>query len=198
MDDLSIKVFRAIKEKTHGLPGFCRLLAFELVGYLNIETGRVKLDKTLAHLVSEDFYVEQAPGRKQEPITPDTIRNAFRTIKKFRGEHFKFRTEGQRIVIEMPFIQELYAEHIKSEEVTAVDDTDDNGASSLGGSGFDDDIDSEEYKENTREVTAVSSPIYKQTKQTKTYKQTRTEISPDFYPSPETIKLACERGLEKV
>ena len=66
MDDLSIKALKALKGKVSGLPTVCRLLAYELTEYIDLKTGLIKLEKTLAQFICDEFYVEAAPGRKSE------------------------------------------------------------------------------------------------------------------------------------
>jgi hypothetical protein len=106
----SNKALGAIKAHLTGLPSFCRLVIFELLSYCDYETGVISIT-TLDEVAHKDFYVSPSPGRKKEAITSDTLRNAFRTIKKFKPEDFLFRTQNQRIIIEMPFLRDLYQQH---------------------------------------------------------------------------------------
>lgn len=100
-------VFSEIKSHLFGLPSFCRLSIYELLEYCDYASGVISIG-TLEEIVHNDFYVAPSPGRKKETINSDTIRNALRTIKKARPEHFKFSTKNQRITIEMPFLRDLY------------------------------------------------------------------------------------------
>ena len=92
----------------------------ELFTHCDFATGIISID-TLDELARQYFQVAMAPGRKREEINGDTIRNAFRTIKKARPEHFIFSSVNQRIIIEMPFMRALYQQfHSKTEEVAVV------------------------------------------------------------------------------
>ena len=107
----------AYKANLAGLPSFCRLTMYSLMEYCDYSSGVITIG-SLDDLARQDFYVAPSPGRKKEPINGDTLRNAFRTIKKAKPNHFIFTTKNQRIVIEMPFLRELYEEfHNKSEEM---------------------------------------------------------------------------------
>ena len=101
------EVLLRLKLNLTGLPSFSRLVIYELLPYFDYKTGTISI-KSLEELVSNDFYVVSCNGRKKENITADTIRNAFRSIKKAKPDHFIFNTVNQRIVITMPFIRELY------------------------------------------------------------------------------------------
>ena len=87
--DFPMLAFGAYKNKLAGLPSFCRLVMFEVFEYCDYKTGVISIG-TLDEVAHNDFYVTPSPGRKNEAINGDTIRNAFRTIKKSKPEHFKF------------------------------------------------------------------------------------------------------------
>ena len=105
--DFSQKAISLYKEKLFGLSGFCRLVMYDLFEYIDFESGTIAID-SLDILARTDFHVDSLRGRKKEDVTGDTIRNALRSIKKAKPDHFIFSTVNQRIVIEMPFIRELY------------------------------------------------------------------------------------------
>ena len=119
MDDFSVEALSRIKSNLAGLPSFCRLVIYDLLEYCDYQSGTISLD-ALDNVAHQDFYIHPMPGRKKENINGDTLRNAFRTIKKSKPDHFKFTTINQRVVIEMPFIRELYEEFYGIEEVAAV------------------------------------------------------------------------------
>ena len=96
-----------IKENLAGLPGFCRLAIYDLLEYCDYTTGIISIS-ALDEVAVNDFYVTPSPGRKKEVVNSDTIRNAFRTIKKAKSDSFIFSSVNQRVVIEMPFLRELY------------------------------------------------------------------------------------------
>ena len=124
MRDFSQHAFSAYKENLAGLPSFCRLVMLEVFEYCEYQSGIISIC-SLEKLASDNFRVDPLRGRQKEIITSDTIRNAFRTIKKAKPDHFKFSTVNQRIVIEMPFIRELYAFfHSETPKLAAVLATD--------------------------------------------------------------------------
>ena len=97
----------SLKINLAGLNSFSRLVMYELFDGCDYVTGTINLD-SLSEIAEKYFFVNTLSGRKKEVITADTLRNAFRTIKKAKPDHFIFKTINQRIVIEMPFIRELY------------------------------------------------------------------------------------------
>lgn len=106
MIDFTVHTNKLIKKILSGLNGFSRLVIYEALEYCDYEKGVIFLPTF--HEFAHDFYVERAPGRKREVINERTIRNAFRTIKKFKSDFFKFRTVNQRVEIEIPALKELY------------------------------------------------------------------------------------------
>lgn len=117
------EINNALKRHLSGLPGFCRLVIYDLFEYCDFSTGIITLP-ALEVLAQNDFHVEPTSGRKKEIIDSDALRNAFRTIKKAKPDHFKFSVKNQRVVIEMPFIRELYLEFFPgSTEVAAEEDS---------------------------------------------------------------------------
>lgn len=118
------EALRVFKTNLHGLPSFCRLAMYEAFEYINFESGTISIN-SLDLFARTDFQVDSLRGRAKEEITGDTIRNALRTIKKAKPDHFIFSTVNQRIVIEMPFIRELYESfHNENPELAAVFATD--------------------------------------------------------------------------
>ena len=107
MRDFTKEALGAIKTNLAGLNSFCRLVIYELLPYCDYSSGIVSIS-SLDKLASDDFHVDSLRGRQKEVVNGDKIRNAFRAIKKAKPDHFLFKTINQRIVIEMPFIRELY------------------------------------------------------------------------------------------
>ena len=118
--DFPHKAIILYKKNISGLSGFCRLVMYELLEYINLESGTITIN-SLDKLSRDDFQVDPLRGRQKEVINGDTIRNAFRTIKKAKPDHFKFTTVNQRIIIEMPFLRELYQSiYGETQEVAAI------------------------------------------------------------------------------
>jgi hypothetical protein len=201
-----------VKLHMTGLPGFCRLAIYDLLKYCDYKTGVISI-KTLEEVASNDFYVAPCSGRKKEAITADKLRNAFRTIKNAKPDHFKFTNVNQRIVIEMPFLRELYEEfQSKTPEVSAVLATDVATQETLNQTGEEACFDSLLSTDVAEDLAAASSnaAINVRVKETKTNKQTKTNltdefvsnfkqgIADDFTPSQSLINTALARGLEKV
>ena len=208
----------AIKSTLSGLPSFCRLTMYELLEYCDYAKGTISIS-TLDAVARNDFHVDSAPGRKREEITADTLRNALRTIKKFKSEHFIFKTINQRIIIEMPFIRELYEQcHAENQEVAAVNAVDLNTDKTHTS------IDENAYfvrrfsGDDAVDVAAASSPNainvcayahakikpnnYKTNKQTNSdndsFESSKQTIRSDFYPTQDTIEQALSKGFSKV
>ena len=106
MRDFSKEAFGAYKKNLSGLPSFSRLVMLELFEYCDHAAGTISIN-SLDKLARDSFYVDPLRGRVQENITGDTIRNAFRSIKKAKPDYFQFSTINQQTVIDMPFMREL-------------------------------------------------------------------------------------------
>ncbi len=130
MKDFSKQALGAIKANLAELPSFCRLAIYELLSYCDYEKGIISIS-TLDEVAHNDFHVAPSPGRKKEAVTGDTLRNAFRTIKKFKPEHFIFRTQNQRVIIEMPFLRDLYQQHFSKTQQVAARKSEDNTRTNL-------------------------------------------------------------------
>ena len=209
---LSEKVFSTYKKNLIGLPSFCRLVMLEVFEYYDHGTGSISIN-SLDNLAIERFTVDSVSGRQKENITGSNIRNAFRTIKKAKPDHFIFTNVNQRIVIEMPFMRELYeAFHGKTPEVAAVLATDVATQETLNQTGEKACFDVLLTTDVAGDLAAASSnaAINVRVKETKTNKQKQTNltdefvsnfkhgISDDFTPSQSLINTALARGLEKV
>lgn len=101
------KALRQLDEHLFELPHLCRILMHSLFKHCDFQTGRIS--NITMEQMQRDLYVAPASGRKRQKITADTIRGAFRTIQKFKPDDFVFSVEKQRIVIELPFIRDLFA-----------------------------------------------------------------------------------------
>ena len=97
---------KELKKIANGLPSLCRLFLYEAIEYCNFDAG-VAILPSLHEIAVKDFNVERASGRKREEVNENTLRNVIRTIKKFRGDDFRFRVIKQRIEIDMPWMREI-------------------------------------------------------------------------------------------
>lgn len=102
------KALRQLDDHLFELPHLCRLLMHCLFKHCDFKTGRIT--NITMEQMQRDLYVAPASGRKRQKVTADTIRGAFRTIQKFKPKEFIFSVEKQRIVIELPFIRDLFAD----------------------------------------------------------------------------------------
>lgn len=212
MYDFTTEAMNAIKSKLAGLPSFCRLTIYELLSYCDYESGIISIS-TLDEVARNDFQVVVSPGRKKEEINGDTLRNAFRTIKKAKPDQFIFSMVNQRIVIEMPFIRELYESFYgKSQEVAA--DVDVYAARPTTLSSIDEGacFEHELIGEDVTDVAAASfgsiKDINNKTNKNKltnfgnhfftALPNTKQPINPNFYPDAETIAKALSLGFERV
>ncbi len=195
MSDLSGKIYKELICLAEGLPFFPQLLLLKSVEYLNPKEGVIKLP-TLHELLTHDFYVERAPGRKRENITENSLRNAFRTIKKCRGDYFKFKVVNQRIEIDMPWMRELYQNFCNQNKDAAVKPAYENTSSSL---------------ENTEQTTVLTDKKIEQVRaeaasakgsvkyinkyiNNNNNNNQKLPITDDFNPNPETIARAEALG----
>lgn len=215
MKDFSKQAFGSYRHNLLGLPSFCRLVMYEAFEYIDYASGTISIT-SLDTLARSNFQVDSARGRQKEIITGDTIRNAFRTIKKAKPDFFKFTTVNQRIVIEMPFLRDLYQSMYNQAkelaEVLSTNVTGDQTQAQIDDqSGFD-----PELAEELDPILAAASFNYEinthaNNKQTKTNQNTQTDgvidsflqlekhpIADDFYPSDSIINHALSKGLTKV
>lgn len=214
MLDFDKEVLIEFKNRLAGLPSMCRLVIYELIPYCNFKTGTICLE-SLDDLAKKDFFVENAPGRKKELINNDILRNAFRTIKRAKPDQFIFSTANQRIVIELPFLRELYLKYFdRSEEVAREIATDNSISTTQAEQGESGDFDIEIYVEVAEDLAAATSQkehvknnnlLNKNKTNNKhtnsevgSFADRRQPIERDFYPNQETIDLALSMGLEKV
>lgn len=205
-NDFPTQAFNAYKTKLAGLPSFCRLTMYELLEYCDYSSGIISIN-TLDEIAKNDFYVTPSPGRKKESISGDTLRNAFRTIKKICPAHFKFTTKNQRIIIEMPFLRELYQQFYSEKQQVATEVvTDDVAVKNHASINQEACFEEELAVEDTGEDAAASLCSVKDIKYNITNKLTsvadsnfsKNLIQPNFQPSQETIDIALSRGLSQV
>lgn len=215
MNDIQKQVFITFKSNLAGLPSFSRLVMYEIFEYIDYASGTISI-KSLDVLARANFQVDSLRGRQKETINGDTIRNAFRTIKKAKPDHFKFTTANQRIVIEMPFLRELYQSIYKEkEDAASVLASDVAAVKTLTESSELINVDPL-LAEDVAGVLAAASfndaiNTHAKNKQTKTNKNTQTDgvvelfsqtekllIADDFYPSDAIINHALSKGLTKV
>ena len=212
MKDLSVLAFGAYKKNLSGLPSFCRLVMLELFEYCDHAAGTISIN-SLDKLARDSFYVDPLRGRVQENITGDTIRNAFRSIKKAKSDYFQFSTINQQTVINMPFMREL-SQSISNEarEVDAIlamdvathktlDQTDESAC-------FEPLLAEELHTILAAASSSASINAHVKEKPLTNNKQTNPEgisfaelkqpIRRDFYPNAETIELALSHGYVNV
>ena len=208
MKDFTIEVLKVFKSHLTELPSFPRLVMYELLEYCDYASGTISIN-TLDELAHNDFRVAPSPGRKKEVINADTLRNALRTIKKAKSDDFIFTTKNQRIIIEMPFLRDLYQSFFsENEEVAAVNSSEQNTQTILTSTDESVDLDALFLGENIPEVAAASSRVReviinnnkKQTTTTQKYTaqspQQKTPISENFVPNQNTIAEALARGYQ--
>lgn len=153
------KIQASVNEKLRGLPGFCRLVIFQSLQYYDIDTGKILLP-SLEEFANKEFRVDTAPGRKKENINGDTLRNAIRTIKKSAHKDFKFSVQNQRVMIELPFLLELYQKSpIESKEVADPKEEGSTETNTLNQPGVSAKAVSKDAQEVTQEVAEASQPI---------------------------------------
>ena len=206
------EVLSVFKSKLYGLPSFCRLVMHEIFEYTDFQSGTLSIS-SLDLLARTNFHVDPLRGRAKEEITGDTIRNALRAIKKARPDHFIFSTVNQRIVIEMPFIRELY-ELFHNEkpklpaglaadvaEVKTHAPLEDLGYSNPLLAGELDTILAAASSSTTINAHVKEKPLTNN-KQTNpegvSFAELKQPIRRDFYPNAETIELALSHGYVNV
>lgn len=119
MIDFTSHAFSLLKSHLIELPSFSRLVIYELLEYCDFVTGTISID-TLDEIARKDFKIAPCSGRRKEMINGETLRNALRTVKKAKSAHFKFTTKNQRIVIEMPFMRDLYMKFQTHSQIVCV------------------------------------------------------------------------------
>ena len=212
MNNFQKHALSAYKSNLAGLPSFCRLAMYELFEYVDFESGTVSIN-SLDLLARTDFHVDSLRGRAKEEITGDTIRNALRAIKKARPDHFIFSTVNQRIVIEMPFIRELYAsfhnEKPKLSAVLAGDVAEAKTHAPLDDLGYSDPLLTGELDTilaGASSNTTINAHVKEKPLTNKqqinpegvSFAELKQPIRRDFYPNAETIELALSHGYVNV
>ena len=199
------EALNAIKGSLAGLPSFSRLVIYELLHYCDYQTGIISIN-TLEEAVSNDFYVAPSNGRKKEVITADTLRNAFRTIKKAKPDHFIFKNVNQRIVIEMPFIRELYQSFYGQPSEVAADLAADvaiakTHAQTSEKAGFEpllaEDVSGDLAAASLNPaINACAKENIKQNNNNNKHDLSKLPISDSFFPSKEILQRARTLGLD--
>ena len=185
-----------------------------LITRASSETGVVEniTHSDLASLLT----VNAAPGRKDSG-TPQkqTIRSYLRTIQSQCGDHFKIISDGQSLKIQFPTLPAIYASHFESTEVytekNTVPYTPRTLINTAKNASNDDEVNTEEYTDLYTDESAHVINVYANNKQTKTNKNTQTDvvlesfsqpvkhtIADDFYPNEAIINHALNKGLTKV
>lgn len=211
MRDFQKELLSAFKSNLYGLPSFCRLVMYELFEHTDFSSGKI-LVNSLDLFARTDFHVDPLRGRAKEEITGDTIRNAFRTIKKAKPDHFIFSTVHQRIVIEMPFIRELYESFHRPTpnlaEVLVEDMAESKILSLLGEETHFSPLLTEEVDSILTAVSSddgINAPVKENltnnkqiTPQGGSFSDLKQPIQRDFYPNAETIEWALNQGYVNV
>ena len=215
MKDFSTLVFSSYKKNLIGLPSFCRLVMLEVFEYCDLTKGTI-LISSLDKLARDHFQVDSVRGRQKEEINGDTLRNALRTIKKAKSDHFQFTIVNQKIMIEMPFLRDLYQLFLnETQEVAAILAADVSAATTHAQSSESPVLDPIVAEDVAGVLAAASlsepinAPIHACVKtnptkpnnnnteldETVDFKKT---IADDFYPSKFIIEKAMGMGLSKV
>ena len=208
MKDLPALVFSTYKKKLAGLPSFCRLVLLEAFEYCDHAAGTIMIN-SLDKFAREHFRVDPARGRQPEDITGDSIRNAFRTIKKFKSDYFQFSTVNQQIVIDMPFLRELHQsifnEKSEAPAILATDLAADTTLSQYGDPSVFDSIDavdlaaaSMHYSINAHVKEKILTNKHPTHPEGVSFAELKQPIRRDFYPNAETIELALSHGYVNV
>jgi hypothetical protein len=212
MKDFSKEMLGAFKKQLAGLNSFSRLVMHELLPYCDYQTGTISID-ALDVVARDNFYVAPSPGRKKEVVNGDTLRNAFRSIKKAKPDHFIFSTVNQRIVITMPFIRELYESmHNKTSKLPEVLDKDVAEATTLAQYGAQASLSpilatdvatelAEADVEDAFNAHAIKpnkiKPNNNNNAELEEFGGIKKPISDDFYPSQFAIEKALSLGFSK-
>ena len=206
------QLFCTYKQALSGLPSFCRLLMLEAFEYYDQSTDIITIT-SLDKLARDHFQVDAERGRQKENVNGDTLRNAFRTIKKFKSDYFLFTTVNQQIVIDMPFMRELKQSFFtKNKEVAAIVSTDVAAVTTLSQHGEETVFDRIDATIDASDLAAASfsTPInvYAQINPTKFNNNNKPvsdecpdlkkQIADDFYPAQFVIEKAQELGFSKV
>lgn len=191
--DFTFKAISEIRRRLNGLPSFCRLVIYECLEYCDIEKGLITLE-TLNLIASRDFFVERAPGRKREDVNENTLRNAFRTIKKFKGNDFIFRLSNQRIEIEMPWMRDLYLNFCDQNKDAAVNPVQVNASETLENTDQICIFSDKNITQNRTEVASKKDSVKNINNKYINNNNNKSPIHHDFYPKPETISRAEALG----
>lgn len=217
MSDFQKQALSAFKANMAGLPSFCRLVLYEIFEYIDFSSGTISII-SLEKFAFDYLQVTPLRGRQKEVINGDTIRNAFRAIKKAKPDHFKFTTVNQRIIIDMPFLRELYQSiHGETPEVAAVLAVNVAAATTLAQSSEYSCFEPFSTGDVAGELAAASlnesinvhdhacvkiKTNFKTNKQTnrggESFAEIKKPISRNFHPTQETIDLALSKGFMKV
>ena len=205
------QLFCTYKQALSGLPSFCRLLMLEAFEYYDQSTDIITIT-SLDKLARDHFQVDAERGRQKENVNGDTLRNSFRTIKKFKSDYFKFSTVNQKIVIEMPFMGELKRSFLnKNKEVDTIVATDVADATTLTQHGESVDLDPILTVDIDADLAAASLevPINAHAIKPNKFKPNNNNpesdesadikkpISDDFFPSQFAIDKALSLGFSK-
>ena len=212
-NDFPTRAFIAYKKNLAGLPSFCRLVMLEVFEYCDHAAGTISI-KSLDKLARDSFYVDSSRGRAKEDINGDTLRNAFRSIKKAKSDYFHFTSINQQIVIDMPFLRELHQSiYNETAEVAAVVATDVAAVTTLSQHGESVDLDPILAVDVAGVLAAASFDsvinVHAKIKSNPTkpnnnkqvsdeFSDLKKPIGDDFFPSQFVIDKALNLGFSKV
>lgn len=200
---------KEIESRFMGLPHAHTTLIKSLITLADPNTGMVEnlSYRDLAMLLS----IDHAPGRKGAGIPKkETIRSYLRTIADSCVDDFRLITQGQKLKCQFTTLPRIYAHFFTSEKVyTDIRDVSHTQYPSentkeiyeieWNGRG-DHAVDQSIYSSDKEPVKNINILTNKHNKQTQTadFKNCKQPISPDFYPTQETINLALANGLTNV
>jgi hypothetical protein len=212
INNFTKQLFCTYKHSLSGLPSFCRLLMLEIFEYYDQSTDIITIT-SLDKLARDHFQVDAERGRQKENINGDTLRNAFRTIKKFKSDYFQFTKVNQKIVIDMPFMRQLHQSFFnETQEVSAIVVTDVAEATTLAQYGAQASLPpilatdvatelAEADVEDAFNAHAIKpnkiKPNNNNNAELEEFGGIKKPISDDFYPSQFAIEKALSLGFSK-
>jgi hypothetical protein len=209
-----------IEDCFKGLSHAPRVLVHTLITKADLSTGLV--ENINYRDLAACLTVFAAPGRKDSGTpSKQAVRNYLNTIQTQCGDHFQLSSEGQSLKITFPTLPKIYKSCVESFEVNTVSDRVQNTEKPLvridSEAFFEDLFNREEPIEVHTEVNTpdpietINACVYasakiktknltnnKQTTESESFADLKKPIARDFYPSPETIELALEKGFVKV
>jgi len=197
------KARKVIEDRFHGLTHTHTTLIKSLITLADPDTGIVS--GVTYHDLCKLLTVDPSPGRKGVGMPQkQTIRSYLRTIEDNAPDDFKLITQGQKLKIQFLNLPKIYAhffaqkkEYTEGEgglsSVNPMENKENNLEFELNYS-TDNTADSPVEKESAKKLFILNNKHNKQTGAVASENLKRF-ISPDFYPSNETIAIALEQGF---